>query len=154
MKILQQFNTFIQHDRNIAGLANFIFGAESDVLIKSINLDILLRLITFYIVHVNTPFLLCLANIDKHAIFFNNITNKIIQTQLLQSYSVIWRYRHAFLLWYIFAYTLAAKSLTLNPYYLTDIELRCLHYHFQYLSMHYVYQLLERSGHNIKLKAL
>lgn len=79
---LQQLDTFIQLDKNIAGLANFIFGIENAKFIKSIGLNILLKQITFYIVPVNIPFLLCLANIDKHGTFFKNITNQIIQSEI------------------------------------------------------------------------
>lgn len=75
LKALQQLDTSIQLDKSSARSANFIFGIGSAALIESVNLDILLELITFHIVLVNTPFLLCLANIDKHRVFFNNITN-------------------------------------------------------------------------------
>ena len=95
-------------------------------------------LITFHIVPVNTPFLLCLADMDKLEAFFNNITNRVIQseTQPPRSHSVIRRYGHAFLLWYTSAYTLANKSFTLNPCYLTDVELRRLQRHFGHPSVH------------------
>ena len=112
--------------------------------------------ITFHIVPINIPFLLCLADIDKHGAFFNNITNQVIQsqTQPARCHSIIRRYGHAFLLYYTSAYALATESLILNPCYLTDIELRCLHCRFDYLSVHCLHQLLERSGHNVELQVL
>lgn len=45
-------------------------------------LDILMGLIIFYIVPVNTLLLLYLADIDKLSLFSNNITNYIIQSQI------------------------------------------------------------------------
>ena len=153
---MQQLDISVQLNKNTAGSANFIFEIGSAASIRSVNLDIPLKPITFHIVPINTPFLLCLANIDKYRAFFNNITNQVIQsqTQPTQRHLVIRRYGHAFLLWYTFAYILATESLTLNPCYLTDVELQRLHCHFGHLSVHRLHQLLERLGHNVKLQAL
>ena len=98
MKVLQQLNTYVQLDKNTAGSANFIFRIGRIALIGSVNLDTLLESITFHIPFVNTSFLLCLADIDKHDVFFNNIINKVIQTQPSQSHLIIRRYGYAFLL--------------------------------------------------------
>ena len=156
LKALQQLDTSVQLDKDTAGLANFTFGIESVVLIGSVNLHTSLGLVTFHIVPVNTPFLLCLADMDKHGAFFNNITNQVIQsqTQPTRCHPVIRRYGHAFLLWYTSAYTLATESLTLNPCYLTDVELRRLHRRFGHPSVYRLHQLLEQSGHNVELQAL
>ena len=156
LKALQQLDTSVQLDKNTAGLANFIFGIGSVASIGSVNLDTPLGLVTFHIVLVNTPFLLCLADMDKHGAFFNNITNQVIQsqTQPTRCHPVIRRYGHAFLLWYTSAYTLATESLTLNPCYLTDVELRRLHRRFGHPSVYRLHQLLEQSGHNVELQAL
>ena len=78
LKALQQLDISIQLDKNIAGSANFIFGIRSAISIISVNLDISLGSITFHIVSVNIPFLLCLADMDKLGEFFNNIINKAI----------------------------------------------------------------------------
>ncbi len=143
-------------NKNTAGSANFTFGIRSAGSIGSVDLDTPLRLITFHIVLVNNPFLLCLADIDKHWAFFNNITNQVIEskTQPARSHPVIQRYGHAFLLWYTSEYTLATESLALNPCYLTDVELRRLQRRFGHPSVHRLNQLLERSGHVVELQAL
>ena len=156
LKVLQQLDINIQLDKNTAGSANFTFGIGSAASIGSVNLDTPLGPITFYIVPINTPFLLCLADMDKHGAFFNNITNQVIQsqTQPTRRHPVIQKYGHAFLLWYTSAYTLATESLALNPCYLTDVELRRLHRRFGHLSVYRLHQLLERSGHNVELQAL
>lgn len=82
LKVLQQLDIFIQFNKNIAGLANFIFRIGSTALIRSVNLNISLRSIIFHIVSVSTSFLLYLADIDKLRAFFNNITNEVIQSQI------------------------------------------------------------------------
>lgn len=79
LKALQQLDISIQLKKNTARSVNFTFGTGSTTLIKSDNLDTPLRLIIFHIVSVNTPFLLYVANIDKHKVFFNNIINQVIQ---------------------------------------------------------------------------
>ena len=38
----------------------------------------LIGLVDFYIVKVDTPFLLCLADIDKLQVYYNNITDTLI----------------------------------------------------------------------------
>lgn len=82
LKILQPLDIFNQLNKNTIRLANFLFGIGSSILIRSINLDSLLRLVTFYLVPINIPFLLYLANIDKLGVFFNNFTNKVTQLQI------------------------------------------------------------------------
>lgn len=78
LKILQQLDSFIRLDKNNARSVNFIFEIKNVALIRSVNLHIVLRWITFHIVSINILFLLCLANIDKCRAFFNNITNQVI----------------------------------------------------------------------------
>ena len=78
LKALQQFNISVQLNKNTAELANFIFGIKSVASIRFINLYTLLGSVTFHIVPVNTSFLLCLADMDKYGVFFNNITNQVI----------------------------------------------------------------------------
>lgn len=78
LKILQQLDISVKLNKMTAELANVIFEIRNTIFIQSVNLDILIKLITFLIVFVNTPFLLCLANIDNLGAFFNIITNKVI----------------------------------------------------------------------------
>lgn len=78
LKALQHFDTSVQLNKNTARLVNLIFRIGSIVFIGSIYLDTPLEQITFYIVPVNTLFLLCLADIDKYRAFFKNITYQVI----------------------------------------------------------------------------
>ena len=132
LKSLQQLDPSVQLDKNTAGSDNFTFGIGSAGSIGSVDWDRPLGLITFYIVFVNIPFLLRLADIGKHGAFFNNITNQVIKskTQPARSHPVLQRYGRAFLLWYTSVYTLATESLALNPCYLEEVELRRLNRRF------------------------
>lgn len=62
------------------GCANFISRIGSTISFGSVILDTLIRLIMFHIILVNILFLLCLADIDNLGVFFNNITNHLIET--------------------------------------------------------------------------
>lgn len=86
---MQQFYISIQLNKNTAGLDNFRFQIESTILTKFVHLKSLLELITFYIILINTYFLLCLPNIDQFRAFFNNITNEIIQIQPARHHLII-----------------------------------------------------------------
>ena len=96
LKALQQINDSIKIDCSTAGSANFTFGIGSTASLGHINLDTSIGPIIFHIMSVNTSFLLCLADMDKLGVFFNNVTNELIQANLV--HSVIRRYSHAFLM--------------------------------------------------------
>ncbi|UQC80351.1 uncharacterized protein CLUP02_05834, partial [Colletotrichum lupini] len=62
----------------IAGITRISFGLSKEIVTLSIiKIEIYFRTITFYILLINTPFLLYLKNINRLSIIFNNIRNKI-----------------------------------------------------------------------------
>ncbi len=80
----------------------FKFEIEDIKSTDSIKLEISLETIIFHIVEINISFLLSLVDLDRLEIYFNNLTNELIQNRsqidLKNRYSVIRRYEHAFLL--------------------------------------------------------
>ena len=98
---IDQFKTFqgidnsMHLDVSIAESISFIFGIDNTVSLKSVNLITSLRSIIFHIVSINISFLLCLADMDRLKMFFNNVINQLIQSN--QTHSVICKYDHAFL---------------------------------------------------------
>ena len=48
------------------------------ILIKSVAVKTLISLVNFYIVKADTPFLLCLVDMDRLQVYYNNITNTLI----------------------------------------------------------------------------
>lgn len=70
----------VELDKTTTGSRNFVFGIGSTLFIGTITLDTPLGIIVFHIVQVNTPFLLCFADMDKLGAFFNNLTNEVIQS--------------------------------------------------------------------------
>ena len=57
---------------------NVQFGIGLTTLIRSVAVKTLISLINFYIVKADTPFLLCLINIDRLQVYYNNITDTLI----------------------------------------------------------------------------
>ncbi|KZL80575.1 hypothetical protein CI238_10546, partial [Colletotrichum incanum] len=66
------------NDTFYAGRANICFSNRERILLSgTIVVPTPFRPINFYVVPINTPFLLYLTNIDRIRIFFNNLTNII-----------------------------------------------------------------------------
>lgn len=78
-KTLQQLDISIQLDNNIAESTNFTFRIRNVALILLDNLETLISSTMFYIILINNPFLLYLADRDIFGAFFKNIINEIIQ---------------------------------------------------------------------------
>ncbi|UQC86086.1 uncharacterized protein CLUP02_11586, partial [Colletotrichum lupini] len=61
-----------------AGIIKISFGLSKEIVALSIiKVETYFRTITFYILFINTPFLLYLKNINRLGIIFNNTRNKI-----------------------------------------------------------------------------
>ncbi|UQC87537.1 uncharacterized protein CLUP02_13042, partial [Colletotrichum lupini] len=62
----------------IAGIIKISFGLSKEIVALGIvKIKTYFGIITFYILFINTLFLLYLKNIDRLSIIFNNIKNKI-----------------------------------------------------------------------------
>jgi hypothetical protein len=133
------------------------FEIDNTLTLGFIDLNIPLEMITFHIVEVNTPFLLCLNDFDRLGIYFNNLINEIVQyehTSKERRHPVIRRYGHAFLLWKMLIQSLILEFIEENSCLLTEVELRRLHRRFGHSSARRLYEILERSGHEIESHAI
>jgi len=54
------------------------FGIRITTSIKTTDIVTPIGKIQFYIIYIDTPFLLCLADIDRLQIYYNNLRNVII----------------------------------------------------------------------------
>ncbi|UQC85474.1 uncharacterized protein CLUP02_10972, partial [Colletotrichum lupini] len=62
----------------IAGITRISFGLSKEIVaLSTVKVETYFRTITFYILPVNTPFLLYLKNIDRLSIIFDNTRNRI-----------------------------------------------------------------------------
>ncbi|KAI3552253.1 hypothetical protein CSPX01_00002, partial [Colletotrichum filicis] len=70
----------------IAGIIRINFSLGKEIVALSIvKVEIYFRTITFYILFINTLFLLYLENINRLGIIFNNIKNKIFNNKYFKT---------------------------------------------------------------------
>ena len=84
-------------DTSKAGAINVQFGIGSTPSVGSITINTPIGNVEFHIVQADTPFLLCLTNMDTLKVFYNNLSNVLITPT--KSIPVIRRFGHPFLLW-------------------------------------------------------
>jgi len=60
------------------GAINVQFGIGLTALIGLVAVKTLISLVNFYIVKADTPFLLCLADMDRLQVYYNNIIDTLI----------------------------------------------------------------------------
>lgn len=79
-----QMETFIakhggEIDNSTAGAASIVFGTGGSVLsIGSVNVETPFGAVIFHVLPSTTPFLLSLADMDRHKVYFDNTKNAII----------------------------------------------------------------------------
>lgn len=145
LKALQRLNASIKFDETTADAHNFIFGLRNISSIEIIDLTTSLRSVIFHIVEVNTPFLLCSADLDNLKTFFNNIINGLVQQNLF--HPVVRKFDHVFLPLHQSAYSFIQNFISQNPCFLTEVEFRRLHRRFGHPSVRRFHEILERIDH-------
>ena len=70
---LKVIDNTVQIDNLITNIYTIHFKKEIAKLLKTINIEILFRIIIFYIVFINTLFLFCLQNINKIGVKLDNL---------------------------------------------------------------------------------
>ena len=138
---------------------NIQFGIGLTVLIKLVKVKTLISLVNFYIVKVDTLFLLYLADIDRLQVYYNNVTDTLIspvtapgskQATLL----IIRRFGHLFLIQGETLQAYIQDSFDYNPCYLTSTKIYRLYRRFGYPLTQKLYRVPKRSRHNINKKAI
>src|SRR6202021_2273788 len=76
---------------------NVQFGIRSAALIRSVIVKTPIGLVDFYVIKADTPFLLCLIDIDKLQVYYNNVTDALISPAL--TLPITRRFGHLFLVW-------------------------------------------------------
>jgi hypothetical protein len=156
-KALQRLSNDVKLDKST--IESVIrFGIDNTLTLEFVELNISIEIINFHIVKINISFLLCLNDLNRLSIYFNNLINEMIQkisnqatrnqNTKIRRHFVIRRYGHAFLLWKIFTHSLIAEFIDENPCLLIEIELRRLHRRFGHLSARRLYEILTRSDHD------
>ena len=146
----------ITKDANIdttqAGAINVQFGIGSTPSIGLITVDTPIGNVDFHVVQADTPFLLCLTDMDNLRTYYNNVTDMLITPSA--KLPITRRFGHPFLLWEDALQTYIQQSFDQNPCFLTDTEIRRLHRRFGHPSAEKLYKVLERSGHEVNKSAI
>ena len=100
--------------------------------------------IDFHVLESDTPFLLCLGDMDRLRVHFNNLTNLLHTPQ--GNYPIVRKFGHPFLCW---EDAPANQSEPTYDCFLTEGELRRLHRRFGHPSVERLQRLLERAGHEV-----
>jgi hypothetical protein len=96
-----------------------------------------LGVILFAVMLTNTPFLLCLADMDCHGIYLNNVDNVLVHKS--KEYSIVRKWGHPWLL---------LDNQETVTHYLTKTELAQLHQRFGHPAAGRLYKVLARAGYN------
>jgi hypothetical protein len=75
---------------------NVQFGISSTTLIGLVIVKILIGLVDFHVVKADTPFLLCLIDIDRLRVYYNNVIDTLIGPIL--TLLITRRFGHLFLI--------------------------------------------------------
>jgi hypothetical protein len=137
-----KIDSFIDLDHTRAGAVNVQFGIESASSIGSLTIGTPFGIVEFHVIKADTLFLLSLADMDLLKVYFNNVTNSLIQMvktpdEILRkkrNFSVIRRFGHGFLLWKNSMQAYVNQSFDLNLCYLIETDLRQLHRRFDHSS--------------------
>ena len=150
---LQMVDPSVTLDISTKGQINVQFGIGTTSSIGSTDITSPIGRVRLHIVQADTPFLLCLADLDRLEVYFNNLKNTIITPT--GEVPVVRRFGHPFLLWDTSLKSYLLTSFDVNPCYLTDVELRRLHRRFGHPSVERLHKLLHSAGHDdVEIEAL
>ncbi len=76
-KTLQRINDIALNKKTIE--SSIKFEIDNTLILRFVDLNISLEIITFHIIKINISFLLCLNDFDHLDIYFNNLINQIVQ---------------------------------------------------------------------------
>lgn len=94
--------------------------------------------INFHVLETLTPFLLCLADMDRLGVYFDNITNQLVNRYTCIATPVVLKWGHP---WTFLSRKEAAGI------FLTEVKLRRLHCRFGHPVIDRRHTFLKRAGH-------
>jgi hypothetical protein len=142
---LQKRDPSIQLDTSTAGSNKIRFGKGMAIVKGIVRVPTPLGTITFHVVPTNTPFLLCLQDMDAMGVRFDNLKNILIQGNKIVP--VVRKWGHPWML-------LNQLEETLAWSHLTETELRQLHRRFGHPSVQRLTNVLQRAGHDVDTAVL
>jgi hypothetical protein len=140
-----------------AGSARFKFGIGDALSKGTVAVQSPIGVVEFHNVDADTPFLLCLRDLDQAGFYFNNLTNRLVSSN--KQVPVTRLYGHPFLVWG----TSLSNAYCINTYtndsdvassQLSEQDLRRLHRRFGHPSITRLARLLKLSGHRFDQEAI
>lgn len=104
----------------MTGVINVHFDIGSTSFIRSLLMDIHIRIIEFHVFEANISFLLCFEDMNKLNFHFNKPKNVVIISTI--SIPIIWCFHHSFLFGNKSLHSFEANLFNNDPYFLTDIK--------------------------------
>lgn len=138
-------------DTSQAGCVKVLFGIGETTSNGAANVHTPIGIITFHIVPADTPFLCSLYDMDNLQVKFNNPENVLIQNE--KRVPIIRKNGHPFMLLNK-SRSVSYTSTDTQVCYLISTELRQLHRRFGHPSVRRLQRVLERSGHEVDIKAI
>ena len=132
-------------DTTAAGDSTIKFGKGTAKVKGIIRVPTPIGTIAFHVVSTNTPFLLCLQDMDALGVRFDNIRNVLIQGEKVVP--IIRRWGHPWML-------LNGNDETIAWNHLTESELRQIHRRFGHPSVQRLANVLNRAGHDVNTSLL
>ena len=142
----------IKLNKSIAKAIKVQFSISSIFFISSFIFNILIKVIKFNIIYINVPLLLCLVDINRLKVIYNNIKNVLITP--LKIVLVVCYFKYFFFIQGQFLNLLLMDFFANNPYFLINIKLKYLYYTFKHLLVAKLFNLLNKSSYNITKKAI
>ncbi|POS85644.1 hypothetical protein EPUL_002314 [Erysiphe pulchra] len=130
---MREFNTTI--DVSTAGHFNAHFRIGSTNSVGTLIVISSFGTIPFQVLETDTPFILCVQDMDKLRVYLNNLKDELV-VQVGSSIPVVRVFNHPFVV---------RGNASIN--YLTDVELRQLQRRFGHPSVNRLIRTLERAGH-------
>ena len=136
---LMRLRPDIHIDRTTAGSHTVHFGKGDATSIGTVDVPTPVGRIRFEVVPTDTPFLLCLRDMDRLGVTLDNLTNTL-KTKNGEKFPIIRKWGHPWLL--------LDDSDTMAWCNLTETELRQLHRRFGHPSVRKLTDVLQRAGHD------
>jgi hypothetical protein len=142
---LQKKDLSIQIDTSTAGSNTIRFGKGTATVKGIVRVPTPLGTINFYVVPTNTPFLLCLQDMDAMGVRFDNLKNVLIQGNKV--IPIVRKWGHPWML-------LDKLEKTITWSHLTETELRQIHRRFGHPSVQRLANILQRAGYDVRTEAI
>ena len=146
-----QYLTYEKYYDNIsidiqkAGVVHVQFDIDAISFMRSIKISTLVKTVEFHVVKTNIFFLLCLTNMNRLNIYYNNIQNVLVMKNRV--ISIICRFDHSFMLWNSCLQVYLTELFDDSSCHLTEKKLRQLHCRFDHSSALKLRRVLEQSEH-------